>query len=133
MGGSVLVNLLITYLKQTHGLDEKTANGVYTIALILVVLGNLISIVPSARISDRTGRKPVIYVACAIGFAGGHAGGRGARSPDRHPRCGALRRLRRNVPCRRLGADDRHHPARFVWPDTWASRTSPRRRRRSSR
>jgi len=70
MGGSVLVNLLITYLKQTHGLDEKTANGVYTIALILVVLGNLISIVPSARISDRTGRKPVIYVACAIGFAG---------------------------------------------------------------
>ena len=70
MGGSVLVNLLITYLKQTHGLDEKAANGVYTIALVLVVLANLISIVPSARISDRTGRKPVIYVACAIGFAG---------------------------------------------------------------
>lgn len=70
MGGSVLVNLLITYLKQTHGLDEKTANGVYTIALVLVVLANLISIVPSARISDRIGRKPVIYVACAIGFAG---------------------------------------------------------------
>ena len=69
-GGSVLVNLLITYLKQTHGLDEKTANGAYTIALILVVLANLIVIVPSARISDRTGRKPVIYVACAIGFAG---------------------------------------------------------------
>ena len=30
MGGSVLVNLPITYLKQTHGLDEKAANGVYT-------------------------------------------------------------------------------------------------------
>ena len=34
------------------------------------MLGNLIAIVPSARISDRTGRKPVIYTSCAIGFAG---------------------------------------------------------------
>ena len=70
MGGAVLVNLLITYLKQSHGLDQDAANGVYTIALILVVLGNLVAIVPSARISDRIGRKPVIYVACAIGFVG---------------------------------------------------------------
>ncbi|MFL5768661.1 MAG: MFS transporter [Chloroflexota bacterium] len=70
MAGSVLVNLLITYLKQTHGLDEKAASGVYTIALVLVVLGNLVSIVPSARISDRIGRKPVIYTSCVIGFVG---------------------------------------------------------------
>ena len=70
MGGAVLVNLLITYLKQTHGLDEKEANGVYTIALVAVVLANLVAIVPSARISDRIGRKPVIYASCAIGFAG---------------------------------------------------------------
>jgi MFS family permease len=70
MGGSVLVNLMITYLKQTHGLDEAAANGVYTIALILVVIANLISIVPSARISDRIGRKPVIYASCVIGFTG---------------------------------------------------------------
>ena len=70
MGGAVLVNLLITYLKQTHNLDEDGANGVYTIALVLVVLGNLVAIVPSARISDRIGRKPVIYASCAIGFAG---------------------------------------------------------------
>jgi MFS family permease len=70
MGGAVLVNLLITYLKQTHGLDEDGANGVYTITLIVVVLGNLVAIVPSARISDRIGRKPVIYASCAIGFLG---------------------------------------------------------------
>ena len=38
--------------------------------MILVVVGNLVAIVPSARISDRVGRKPVIYVACAIGFVG---------------------------------------------------------------
>jgi MFS family permease len=70
MGGAVLVNLLITYLKQTHGLDEDAANGVYTITLVVVVLANLIAIVPSARISDRVGRKPVIYASCAIGFVG---------------------------------------------------------------
>jgi MFS family permease len=70
MGGAVLVNLLITYLKQSHGMGEDAANGTYTIALILVVLGNLVAIVPSARISDRIGRKPVIYASCAIGFVG---------------------------------------------------------------
>ena len=70
MGGAVLVNLLITYLKQTHGLGEEEANGIYTITLIVVVLANLIAIVPSARISDRVGRKPVIYVSCVIGFVG---------------------------------------------------------------
>jgi MFS family permease len=70
MGGAVLVNLLITYLKQTHGLGEAEANGVYTITLVVVVLTNLVAIVPSARISDRIGRKPVIYASCAIGFVG---------------------------------------------------------------
>jgi MFS family permease len=34
------------------------------------VVGNLIAVVPAARISDRIGRKPVIYVACALGAAG---------------------------------------------------------------
>ena len=70
MGGAVLVNLLITYLKQTQGLDEDAANGIYTVALVLVVIANLVAIVPSARVSDRIGRKPVIYASCAIGFAG---------------------------------------------------------------
>jgi MFS family permease len=33
-------------------------------------LGNLVAVVPAARLSDRIGRKPVIYVACALGAAG---------------------------------------------------------------
>ena len=32
--------------------------------------GNLIAVVPAARLSDRVGRKPVIYVSCAIGAVG---------------------------------------------------------------
>jgi MFS family permease len=70
MGGSMLVNLVITYLNQTHGLDEKAANGTNVIILVLVVVGNLVAIIPSARLSDRIGRKPVIYVSCVIGGLG---------------------------------------------------------------
>ncbi len=70
MGGAMLVNLIITYLKQTHGLDEVGANNTNFVILIVVVLGNVIAIVPSARLSDRIGRKPVIYASCVIGFIG---------------------------------------------------------------
>jgi MFS family permease len=35
-----------------------------------VVAGNLVAVVPAARISDRIGRKPVIYASCAIGAVG---------------------------------------------------------------
>ena len=70
MGGAMLVNLVITYLKQTHGLDEQAANSTNFVILILIVVGNLIAIVPSARLSDRVGRKPVIYASCVVGGIG---------------------------------------------------------------
>jgi MFS family permease len=70
MGGAMLVNYIITYLKQTHGLNEADANTVNLVVLVLIVLANLIAIVPAARISDRIGRKPVIYASCVIGFVG---------------------------------------------------------------
>ena len=70
MAGAMLVNLILTYLKQSHGLDEATANTVNLAVLVVVVLGNLLAIIPSSRLSDRIGRKPVIYASCAIGFAG---------------------------------------------------------------
>jgi MFS family permease len=70
MGGAMLVNYIITYLKQSHGLNEVDANATNVIVLLCVVAGNLIAIIPSARLSDRIGRKPVIYASCVIGFAG---------------------------------------------------------------
>ena len=70
MGGAVLVNLILTYLKQTHGLGEDAANSTNLVMLVTIVIANVIAIVPSARISDRIGRKPVIYASCAIGFVG---------------------------------------------------------------
>jgi MFS family permease len=70
MGGAILVNLIITYLKQTHGLSEEASNSTNLVMLVTIVVANVLAIIPSARISDRIGRKPVIYASCAIGFVG---------------------------------------------------------------
>ena len=70
MGGAMLVNLVITYLNLTHGLSQEEANGTNTLLLVVVVIANLIAIVPSARVSDRIGRKPVIYASCVVGALG---------------------------------------------------------------
>jgi MFS family permease len=70
MGGAVLVNLFLTYLKQTHGLDEDSANSTNFILLATIAVTSIVSIIPSARLSDRIGRKPVIYASCLIGGIG---------------------------------------------------------------
>jgi len=70
MGGAILVNLIITYLKQTHGLSEEASNSTNLVMLVTIVVANVLAIIPSARISDRIGRKPVIYASCVIGFIG---------------------------------------------------------------
>jgi MFS family permease len=70
MGGAMLVNLVITYLKQSHGQSVEEANGTNLVILVIVVIANLLAIVPSARVSDRIGRKPVIYASCLVGAAG---------------------------------------------------------------
>ena len=70
VGGGVLVNLVIQYMKQTHGLSEADANARFQVILAIVVVTNLLVIVPASRLSDRIGRKPVIYASCAIGGLG---------------------------------------------------------------
>jgi len=70
MGGAMLVNFVITYLKQTHAMTQEDANGTNTLLLVIVVVANLIAIIPSARVSDRIGRKPVIYASCVVGGIG---------------------------------------------------------------
>lgn len=70
MGGSVLVQLATFYLARSMGLNQ-TDTGLVLIPLTgLVALGTVISVVPAARISDRVGRKVVIWVSCAIGAVG---------------------------------------------------------------
>ena len=70
MGGGILVNLVVTYLKQTHGLDQDAAAQVQFVLLGIVAATNIVIVIPAARLSDRIGRKPVIYASTAIGAVG---------------------------------------------------------------
>ncbi len=114
MGGSVLVNYIITYLHQSHGMTQTEANDTNFVLLILVVLGNLIAIVPAARVSDRIGRKPVIYASCVIGFVGVTIAAVAPNVPLALLGRAPVRRVGGHVPRRRLGAHDRHHPEGVV-------------------
>jgi MFS family permease len=71
MGGASLLNfILIAYLPDGLGLTREETSGVFILMLAIASVVSLISIVPAARISDRIGRKPVIYACTAIGAFG---------------------------------------------------------------
>jgi MFS family permease len=68
--GGILFAYVTAYLSRVFGMSQEEA-GMTNLALIgAVVVGNLVAIVPASRLSDRIGRKPVIYAACVIGAVG---------------------------------------------------------------
>jgi len=70
MAGSVLTQLAVFYLARSMSLDQ-TQTGLVEIPLVaLVALGTVSSVVPAARISDRVGRKKVIWASCGLGASG---------------------------------------------------------------
>jgi MFS family permease len=70
MGAGVLVNLATFYLAQSLRLEQRDAGIVQLVVLAIVVVGNVVAVVPAGRLSDRIGRKRVIYIACALGASG---------------------------------------------------------------
>jgi MFS family permease len=70
MGANMLVNFALFYLAQTFGLAQADTAGPNVALLGATVLGNVVAVIPAARVSDRIGRKPVIYAACATGGLG---------------------------------------------------------------
>jgi MFS family permease len=70
MAGAVLTQLALFYLARTMGLNEADTGLLFIPLVGLVAGGTVLSVVPAARISDRVGRKPVIWASCAIGAAG---------------------------------------------------------------
>jgi MFS family permease len=70
MGGSVLTSLAVFYLARTMGLNEKDSADVFIPLVALVALGTVSSVVPAARISDRVGRKRVIWASCVVSAVG---------------------------------------------------------------
>ena len=70
MGGGVLINLATFYLAQSLRLDSTETGLALFGVLAVVTVGNVLAVVPAARLSDRIGRKKVIYLACALGSSG---------------------------------------------------------------
>ncbi len=70
MGGSVLTSLAVFYLSRTMGLNEHDSGIVFIPLVALVAVGTVASVVPAARISDRVGRKRVIWASCAVSAIG---------------------------------------------------------------
>jgi MFS family permease len=70
MAGGVLANLAVFYLARSLAMNQEEAGLAYIPLVGLVALGTVIAVVPAARISDRVGRKKVIYVSCAVGAVG---------------------------------------------------------------
>jgi MFS family permease len=71
MGGASLLNfILVSYLPDGLGLSRSETSGVFILMLAIASVVSLVAIVPASRISDRIGRKPVIYACTAIGALG---------------------------------------------------------------
>ncbi|HEY4753424.1 MAG TPA: MFS transporter [Candidatus Limnocylindrales bacterium] len=65
--GGIMFNLAIKYMAEVQHMSQDDANGAVRIASILIVVAIVLVSVPAGRLSDRVGRKPVIYMACGIG------------------------------------------------------------------
>jgi MFS family permease len=70
MGGAMLTQMATFYLARAMGLGEKDAGLVLIPLVALVAIGTVSSVVPAARISDRVGRKRVIWASCGLGATG---------------------------------------------------------------
>ena len=68
--GGILFAYVTAYMRYAFGMTQEQAGTTNLVLIVAVVLGNLVAIVPASRLSDRIGRKPVIYAACWIGAAG---------------------------------------------------------------
>jgi MFS family permease len=70
VGASMLTRWAFFYMQDSIGLSvEQTALAV-TVAGAMILVFNGLSVFPSGVLSDRFGRKRMIYTACVIAFAG---------------------------------------------------------------
>jgi MFS family permease len=70
MGANLLVNFALFYLAQSFSIAQEDTAGPNLAVLGATVLGNTLAVVPAGRVSDRIGRKPVIYAACVVAATG---------------------------------------------------------------
>ncbi len=69
-GAALYPTMATFYLAQVFGLEAQEAGAVKIALLIVVGFCVMVSVVPASRLSDRLGRKKVIYASCAAGAMG---------------------------------------------------------------
>ena len=69
-GIAVLSKLAVLYMGRSLGMDNAAKGFWVPVTNIVVAAVIVISTIPAARLSDRIGRKRIIYLACAFGAVG---------------------------------------------------------------
>ena len=68
--GAFVANLAILWMERALGFGEDEKGTWVIVALGASAVASAIVALPAARLSDRLGRKPLIWVACGIGACG---------------------------------------------------------------
>ncbi len=70
LGAVTSTSLVLFYFERTHGLPEEDAAGLVFIGTLVVGIATAAAAFPGGKLSDRFGRRPMIWAACAIASVG---------------------------------------------------------------
>jgi MFS family permease len=71
MGTGAFINLSLLYVERSFGIEDAAERSTWWFAaLIAALVGTIAAAIPAARLSDRIGRKPIAWIACALAAAG---------------------------------------------------------------
>jgi MFS family permease len=68
--GGILFAYVTVYMRDVFRMSQVQAGATNLAVIVAVLFGNVVAVVPASRLSDRIGRKPVIYAACVVGALG---------------------------------------------------------------
>lgn len=70
MGGVTLIDLIYFYLSRAHRLADSEVAFWINVATVSIAVTTGLTTYPASRLSDRYGRKPLVYASCVIGALG---------------------------------------------------------------
>jgi len=71
MGTGTFINLSLLYMERVFNLTDSGERSMWWMAALgFGLVGTVLAALPAARLSDRTGRKPIVWVAALIATAG---------------------------------------------------------------
>jgi len=71
MGTGIFINISLLYIERVFGVtDSGERTTLWLAAAGMALLGTVIAAVPAARLSDRSGRKPIVWAAAGLACIG---------------------------------------------------------------